>query len=172
MQASKRHTGKQRQWQLAIQGLLLHSTNADAANSAGISEGTLYRYLNDGSFKAMYNEAKRRMLDGTINKLRLASSGAVDVLEAIAHDPASPQSARVAAAKTLLEMAVRCGVMEEIEQRLMELEANNAKVIEGVRSEQDGLATPDSEVGESNWRGREADNAGWNSAHDATTNNV
>ena len=38
------------------------------------------------TFKAQYNEAKRRMLDGTINKLPLASSGAVDVLEAIAHD--------------------------------------------------------------------------------------
>ncbi|GGG71985.1 hypothetical protein [Edaphobacter dinghuensis] len=167
-----RHTGKRKQWNRAVEALLLTTTSRDAAKAAGISETTLYRYLNDGSFRAMYNEAKRRMLDGTINKLRLASSGAVDVLEAIAHDPASPQSARVAAAKTLLEMAVRCGAIEEIEQRLLELEASNAKVIEGVRSEQDGLATPDSEVGESNWRGREVDNAGWNGAHDAATDNV
>jgi AcrR family transcriptional regulator len=130
VEAVRRHTGKQRQYQAAIQGLLLHPTNSEAAKAAGISEGTLYRYLNDDGFKALYNEAKRRMLDGTINKLRLASSGAVDVLIAIAHDPASPQSARVAASKVLLETAIRAGAIEEIEERLAAMEA---MTIEGER---------------------------------------
>lgn len=117
------HTGKTRHRQAAITALITSGTVEEAAEQANVSRRTMHRYLADESFKREYSEAKTRMLDGALNRLRASSLQAVDVLVAIAGDLASPPSARVSAAKAIIEMSLKAGAIEEIEARLAAMEA-------------------------------------------------
>jgi hypothetical protein len=90
----------------------------------------MHRYLADKSFKVEYRVAKARMLDGALNRLRSASLEAVEVLVEISNDVAAASSARVSAAKAILELSLKAGAIEEIEDRLAAMEA---MTIEGER---------------------------------------
>lgn len=167
VRASERRRGKHRQQTAAIQALLTQPTIELAARTSGISPTTLYRYMQLEEFQAAYKDAKQRMLDGAINKLRNASSGAVDVLEAIAHDLASPQSSRVAAAKAILQLAIEAGAIEDLNERLSELESRTAPTIDAAIGERpdeefESDQTAHREVeGLQNRLGSDSDNAQW-----------
>jgi hypothetical protein len=125
-----RHSGKTRHRQAAIVALISTASLQEASAAANVSPRTLNRYLADESFKAEYREAKARMLDGALNRLRSASLQAVEVLVEISNDVAAASSARVSAAKAIIELSLKAGAIEEIEDWLLELEA---KTIEGER---------------------------------------
>jgi hypothetical protein len=114
-----------RRWEAAITGLLLHATLAEAAESAGVSERSLRRWLQDANFRAEYRCARQRLLDGASNLLRSKAVGAVEVLWQLANDPSTKGSTRVSAAKAILLCAFHAAELEEmeaIEQRLLALE--------------------------------------------------
>jgi hypothetical protein len=98
--------------------------------NGNVSPRTMHRYLADKSFKVEYRVAKARMLDGALNRLRSASLEAVEVLVEISNDVAAASSARVSAAKAILELSLKAGAIEEIEDRLAAMEA---MTIEGER---------------------------------------
>jgi len=115
--------GKERQKELAIQGLLLQPTIELAAEYSGVSKATLYRFLAQEDFQRLYKEAKQKLLEAAVNKLGAASAGAVDVLVLIAHDAASPQACRVSAARAILQLAISAGAIADLETRLALLES-------------------------------------------------
>ena len=123
MKAPGSQFGKQRQQELAIQGLLLQPTIELAAEYSGVSKATLYRFLAQEDFQRLYKDAKQKLLETAVNKLGTACAGAVDVLVAIAHDLASPQSSRVAAARSILQLAISAGAIAQLEERLALLES-------------------------------------------------
>ncbi len=123
---------KTRNRELALEALLTCGSLVEAAARSNIAPRTLHKWLKQADFVAEYQEAKRRILDGTITKLRNASTGAVDVLVLIAHDAASPQSSRVASAKAIIQLAINAGAIEDLESRLQELES---RTIEGDSSD-------------------------------------
>lgn len=92
---------------VALAALLTESSIARAATVAGVSEGTLLRWLADPSFKARHHEARRAVLDQAVSQLQRAASAAVATLAAIAEDVDAPSAARVSAAKTILDQAFR-----------------------------------------------------------------
>ena len=109
-----------------IASLLVNGTVAGAAEESGINECTLRRWLaTNPEFRQTYESRRKELLDCASNSLRAHCFAAVDVLgKLIADDEVTP-SARIAAARCVLELAFRSGEAEElhdISERLTKLE--------------------------------------------------
>jgi transposase-like protein len=111
-----------RKKQQAISALLQCMTIKEAAQTVGVGESTLFRWLNDHEFKKAYGKAKRRMVDHAITQLQRVSSEAVNVLWEIMTDPEKPPSSRVTAAKIALDFSLRALELQDISSRLERLE--------------------------------------------------
>ena len=108
----------------AISALLTTASIGDAAQQAGIGERTLYRWLReDAPFQAAYRRAKRQVVEQAMTQIQQATGIAVETLLAVMQDPETPASARVSAAKAVLEQALKTVEIEDLESRLTALEA-------------------------------------------------
>jgi DNA-binding MurR/RpiR family transcriptional regulator len=122
-QAGKGHGAKyDRQQEAAIIGLLTKPSIDAAAKHAGISGPTLWRWLQEPGFQAEYRKARRHALGQATAQLQQASSAAVGALKEIIEDKEAPSSARVTAARTVLEVAVKAIEVEDLEVRVQALE--------------------------------------------------
>lgn len=106
----------------AIAALLACPSILDAARQSGIAEVTLYRWLKLEAFQTAYREARRQCVQQAIVQVQQATGEAVETLRAIMRDPEAPASARVSAAKTVLETAVKAVELEDLEARIAALE--------------------------------------------------
>jgi len=106
----------------AIVALVTEPTIADAAKKAGISHATLHRWLQIKDFKDAYREAKREAVSAAISRLQQTATEAVDALRDVMNDTVSPASARVSAARSILEIAIKAVELEDFERRLEALE--------------------------------------------------
>lgn len=111
-----------RKMEAAVAALLTAPTIATAAAAVGISEQTLWRWLQKPDFQEGYREAKRLAVAQAVARLQQASAEAVDVLRAIMADTGAKDSARVSAAKIVLEMALKGTELEDLAVRLEQLE--------------------------------------------------
>jgi hypothetical protein len=105
----------------AIAALLVERTIGTAAERVGIGERTLSRWLADPDFRAEYQAASRRVLDGTIGRLRAASGEMLDVLVELTRT-ADSDSVRRAAARDVLDLSHRFET-DELGLRVDKLEA-------------------------------------------------
>ena len=64
--------------QKAIAALLSHRTTKEAAKACGVTEMTLWRWLQEPGFSAEYRKAQRAVVDNAIAKLQAATDKAVD----------------------------------------------------------------------------------------------
>ena len=106
----------------AISALLQAETIREAAKEAGLAEATLHRYLKDEGFREAYREAKREIVNHAICFLQRSTGKAVKALVGIIEDMGAPATARVTAAKTILEMALKGVELEDLEKRIAQLE--------------------------------------------------
>jgi len=106
----------------AIETLLAEPTIAVASQAAGISERTLFRWLNSPDFAAAYKKARERLLEDAVATLQRASADAAKCLHEIVQDKAVSVYARLAAAKSILELAFKARDLE-IDERLQAIEA-------------------------------------------------
>jgi hypothetical protein len=119
-------TGKlSRKQESLISALLLSPTLADAAQAVGIGEVTAWRWLKEPSVQDAYREARRAVVQHAIVQVQCATSEAVETLRAVMQDPGAPASARVSAAKAILETAVKAVALEDLDARIAALEAAN-----------------------------------------------
>jgi len=117
---------KSRHSQKVIAAILEHGSLGDAARSAGISERSLRRWMHDPTFETELRAARRRLLDGAINRLRRTADGAVSVLDTLARDEKTPASVRVAAAFRLITAALQAAELQDLGERMDELEGKYA----------------------------------------------
>jgi hypothetical protein len=110
----------------AIAALLSASTLVEAAKAAGIGDRTLWRWLQDPHFQTAYRQARRDAVGQAIARLQQVASTAVDTLESVMKSSAARDSARVAAARAVLELGVRAIELEDLEARLTALEQHLA----------------------------------------------
>src|SRR5262245_26808281 len=89
-----------------IAALLTEPTHAAAAAKAGVSEATLYRWLDLPPFRVAYRRARRELVDGAIGRVQAATGLAVETLVAVARTGAK-EGDRVRAAVALLDHALR-----------------------------------------------------------------
>lgn len=111
-----------RKMEAAIAALLTAPTIAEAAKTVGIHEQTLWRWLQNSDFQACYREAKRQAVAQAIARLQQVSSEAVETLQQVMNDPETSASARVSAAKIVLEMTLKGSELEDLAARLEQLE--------------------------------------------------
>jgi len=107
----------------AIAALLAEPTLEAAAERAGISRTSLFRWLQDPAFCDRYHALRREALSQATARLQQASSKAVDTLVDVMEDTEAPAAARVSAAKTVLELGLRAIDGEEVVRRLQAVEA-------------------------------------------------
>ncbi len=82
MAESKGHGEKlTRKAEQAIAALLEHPTMAEAAKACGVSERSLWRWLQRDDFQKRYKDAQRAVVDSAITKLQAATVRAVETLE-------------------------------------------------------------------------------------------
>lgn len=115
-------------WELAIVGLLKSNDLQGAAEVAGVSVNTLLRWLQQEEFQNNYKQAKQETLKQAISQLQAASSEAVSVLREVAKDSAVSPSARVSACKAILDGAIKITELQDMEERLTELEKSQKVV--------------------------------------------
>ena len=121
-----------RRKEAAIIGLLTKPTLDEAAAHAGISGPTLWRWLQDPAFQEEYRKARRQSMTQAIAQIQKIGAAAVLALKEIIEDVNASTSARVAAAKTVLEMGIRGIELEDLAKRVEELE----RALESARSYQ------------------------------------
>lgn len=106
----------------AIMALLVEPTIRQAAKSCEVGETTLYRWLQEEEFVKAYRSARKQALAQTISRLQQATTRAVDTLQDIMGDKEAPPSSRVTAAKTVLEMSFKAFELEDLAEKVEELE--------------------------------------------------
>jgi AcrR family transcriptional regulator len=96
-------------------------TVAEVAQSAGVSERTVYRRMADPSFAWCVREARTELLEQAVGRLADAATRAVDTL--LAGLTAPSEAVRVRAAVALLDQLAKLRSLVEVEQRVTALEA-------------------------------------------------
>jgi len=110
-----------RKAEAAIVALLAHATIPDAARSAGVSETSLWRWLQREDFRKAYRAAQERVFDGALGSLQGATTAAVDALQR--NLSCKNPSAEVSAARTILDFTMRARELLDLTARVEALEA-------------------------------------------------
>ena len=112
-----------RKQERAIAALVTCTSITDAAQQCGVAEVTLHRWLKQEAFQTAYREARRAVVQHAIVQVQRATGEAVETLRNVMQDAEAPASARVSAAKAILETAVKAVELEDLEARIAALEA-------------------------------------------------
>ena len=107
----------------AVVSLLSHATMRTAAKAVGVDEATLWRWLQDKDFHAAYMTARRETVKHAIARLQQISSEAVNILREVMKDKTAKGSERVSAAKAIIEYSMKAVEIEDLAQRVEELES-------------------------------------------------
>lgn len=110
-----------RKTEAAIVALLAHPTMPEAAKAAGVSETTLWRWLQRDDFRTKYREAQSKVFDGALGSLHGATTEAVDCLRR--NLSCGNPSAEVQAARTILDYTLKARELFDLENRIALLEA-------------------------------------------------
>jgi len=107
----------------AITALMNHNTIPEAAEAVGIGARTLCRWMHENTaFQAAYRNAKREALSHTIHTLQRTTPLALATLVRVMQDTDAPTGSRVAAARTVFELAFRAVELEDLDARIAALE--------------------------------------------------
>lgn len=115
-----------------IDALLTEGTHEKAAQKAKVARSTVTRWLAEPEFKTAYSDARNQMIEGVLTALQAASLKAVETLTNVMDDKHAQSSAKVSAAKTVLDNLLRAREHITIEDRLRDLEQQ--KEIYGIGS--------------------------------------
>src|SRR4051812_4288979 len=115
----------------ALAALLSEPTLAGAATQAGLSESTLLRWLAEPSFKARYRDARRQVVEHAVSGLQQATSSAVATLTR--NLQCGVPASEIAAAKAILDFAVKGVELVDLAERVEQLEQASATAEGGRR---------------------------------------
>ena len=106
----------------ALQALLVSRTRAEAAKAAELGESTLRTYMQDAEFLERYRQAFGDMVRDAARQAQQTLSPALSTLREIMEDREEPASARITAARSILEYTLKLGEQVDILEQLRELE--------------------------------------------------
>jgi hypothetical protein len=112
---------KDRKLEQFIEGLLSSPNVESAAASAGISARTAWRWMRDETVRERLRETRQQRMQHAMMRLQSGASAAVTCLCELQASGES-ESAKVSAARTILEMALRSAEIGDIAERLARLE--------------------------------------------------
>ena len=105
-----------------LSALLTENSIADAAKLSNTAIRTAHRWLKEPPFQAAYRQARREGVAQATTRLQSVSADAVDALRAIVLSAESPAYSRVAAARVILDSALRAQELEDLSVRIETLE--------------------------------------------------
>ena len=111
-----------RKKEAAILALLSQRNVEEAARTVGVGARTLYRWMNEPDFDAVYRAARRAAFSQSAARLQQMCTAAVSTLGKIMVDPNAPAASRVRAADSVLNHAAKAIEIEDIETRVAALE--------------------------------------------------
>ena len=111
----------ERKQELAIVALLREPTVGETAKATGISEITLWRWMQQPEFTERYRAARRQVLEQAIAQLQQASGEAVETLRR--NLTCTVASVEVRAALAIIDQAVKGAEVLDLETRIAVLEA-------------------------------------------------
>lgn len=117
--AAARLTSKQ---QNTILALLTEPTIKAAAQKAGVGERTVHTWLDEPAFSKAYAKARREATRRAVARLQQYSDVAASTLLEVMATKTNHPSVRLAAAKTVLEMAIRAVELDDLQERVSVLE--------------------------------------------------
>jgi AcrR family transcriptional regulator len=103
-----------------LAALIETSSVREAAIKTGISEATIYRYLQDKEFLAEHRNARRQTVESAIAQLQSATSEAVDTLKKNLN--CENPAVEIRAAQIILDNAVKGVELIDVIERLEVLE--------------------------------------------------
>ena len=109
-----------RQREEAILALLTEPTIDAAARRAGVSDVTLWRWMQEPDFRDRYRQARRQVLEGAIASLQQAAGEAATTLRALL--AAESETVRLGACRAILEQATKGADLLDLEARIAALE--------------------------------------------------
>jgi transposase-like protein len=112
---------------ISVAALALASgcTVAAAAEKAGVSERTLFRWLRKPAFKRKVSEIRNGFLDKAVGMLAKCMSSAAGVMAALTKS--TNEATRLKAARSILELGLKIRDAAEFAERLDALEQQLAK---------------------------------------------
>jgi hypothetical protein len=123
------HGEKQsRKAELAVAALLSEPTIEAAATKAGVSTRTLKTWLKDPTFLAAYRQARAQIVEAAVTRLQQAATAAVLTLHR--NLTCGRPGAEIAAAKTVLEQALRGVDFFDLLGRVEQLERRDKEIME------------------------------------------
>ena len=105
-----------------LSALIAKSTVAEAAQSAGVSDRTVYSRLADDAFRAEYDRRRTMTLDHACKTLQTALTDAVEVLTSIMKGAEISPASRITAARSVLEYGVKLTELTDLAARVQALE--------------------------------------------------
>ena len=106
----------------AIEGLVQGKTIAEASQISGVSERSIYRFLNDQDFMLALHQAEDRVQDQITRRLINRTMKNIEILESIADNPNSNDNARIRAIEAMTDTMFKIYDMRNTQTRLTELE--------------------------------------------------
>jgi hypothetical protein len=103
-----------------LAALLQHVTVAKAAEASGISERTIFRWLQREDFQARYKEAQRAVVDNAVGELQAATVAAVATLRR--NLTCGNPFAENTAAGVILAQSFKAIELREMQERIERLE--------------------------------------------------
>lgn len=109
--------------QRAIVALLNSPTRAAAAEASGVGISTLRRWMReDPAFRVAYQAALDELLRDASAQTQRSLSPAIKALTEIVEDEAQPATARISAARSLIEFGLRLNEAVTVAERLDTIE--------------------------------------------------
>ena len=106
----------------AISALLSSPSITEAAKIVGIGEKTLWRWLQLDNFKNAYRAARKEVVSQAIAQVQKGMSDAVKTLQDVMTDSNAPASAKVSAARAMIDMGLKSTEIEDLEKRISDIE--------------------------------------------------
>lgn len=101
-----------------LHALLVSRTRKEAAAMAGIGESTLRSYLQESEFQARYREAFGALVQDAARQAQQAIAPALSTLQEIMTDKDEQAQARISAARSTLEYALKLTEQADILEQL------------------------------------------------------
>lgn len=113
-----------------LAALLTTSNREETARMAGVSTRTVRRYLAEPAFSAAYEAALNQQVDEALNISKAGLVEASRTLRDVMGDSVASPTAKVSAARAMLDFFERLAEFREIERRLDALEASSGEGID------------------------------------------
>lgn len=105
-----------------LKAMMEEQSVSEAAKTAGVSHTTAYKYLDDETFKAELQRARRKAIDGISHRLRKLGNDAINTLRDNLTDAEATPATKNSTAKIILEFIYRSHELENVTERIDEME--------------------------------------------------